>query len=121
MISSILDREFESVETSSGFAQFLGENGDFQMMSEFFFVKLQKSRSERCDFTKKNLILLKVSNTETENERKICKLTVCFVDNFIKQFDIFFSPQQFPFKFTENLKEKRLSENYKPVLDKVHT
>ena len=34
MISSILDTEFESVETFSGFAQFLGENWDFQMMSE---------------------------------------------------------------------------------------
>ena len=45
------------------------------------------------------------------------KFSISFVDNFIKKFDIFFSPQQFPFKFTENLNEKRLSENYKPVLD----
>jgi hypothetical protein len=34
VISGILDREFESIETSSGFAQLLGENWVFQMMSE---------------------------------------------------------------------------------------
>ena len=34
LLCEILDREFESVETFSGFAQFLGENWDFQMMSE---------------------------------------------------------------------------------------
>ena len=32
--SRILDREFESIETSSGFAGLLGENWGFQIMSE---------------------------------------------------------------------------------------
>ena len=36
IISNILDREFESIETSSGFAQLLGENWGFQRMSDFF-------------------------------------------------------------------------------------
>ena len=34
IIFIILDREFESVETSSGLAQILGENWDFQMRPE---------------------------------------------------------------------------------------
>ena len=34
IISRILDRKFESVETSSGFAQLLGENWGFQVISE---------------------------------------------------------------------------------------
>ena len=34
IISRILDREFESIETSSEFAGPLGENWDFQIMSE---------------------------------------------------------------------------------------
>ena len=56
----VLSREFESIETSPGFAQLLGENwvsshkkSIFKTMLEKICVKGQKSRSECCDFTKK--------------------------------------------------------------------
>ena len=74
-VSRILDREFESFETFSRFAQVLGENQPFQMISEKKIVEWQKSRHERCDFTKKNIFFPKVSNGP-KNERKICKLTM---------------------------------------------
>ena len=48
-------REFESVETTPGFAQLLGEKLDFQNDVKKN-VKWRKTRSECCDFTKKNLL-----------------------------------------------------------------
>ena len=62
IISRILDREFESVETSSGFAQLLGENWGFQMISE---KKLLNDKSLDMNVVisrKKYMILSKVSN-----------------------------------------------------------
>ena len=73
VISGVLDREFESIETSSGFAQFLGENWDFQMMSEKKFVKLQKSRSEHCDFTKK--IVASIFDKKNDSKQKVNEIS----------------------------------------------
>ena len=59
IVFRLLIREFESVETSPGFAQLLGENlvslckiADRFHDASKKIVKSQKSRSDHCDFTK---------------------------------------------------------------------
>ena len=49
---SILAREFESIETSPGFACLLDEI-HLADESRVFFREMRKFRTEHCDFTKK--------------------------------------------------------------------
>ena len=91
----VLSREFESIETSPGFARLLGGNWTFLSLFKWNcdgfhdgskkIVRWQKSRSEHCDFTKNKSwvrmhfwlkLNLRYFDEKTENEPKICKLTV---------------------------------------------
>ena len=58
LISVVLDREFKSVETSSGFARFVGENWDFLigvgknlLSNESLKMNVAISR-KNCNFTR---------------------------------------------------------------------
>jgi hypothetical protein len=76
IVFRILVREFESVETSAGFVQLLGENlvslcktADRFHEASKKIVKSQKCRSDHCDFTKK-IVSKYLWITETQLKRK---------------------------------------------------